>query len=80
MILIKTTVNQEVDLMMNDEIARIIPERGHHSTDEEQFSDTEGAFLLSELAGQTRQVANKMKQFDNPSYSSGGVYIILEVC
>ena len=44
-----------------------------------------GGFLLSELTGETRQFAKKMHNlkehlYDNPSHSSGGVYIILEVC
>ena len=40
---------------------------------------------MSELAGQTRQYAktcNSLKEHlhGNPSHSSGGVYIILEMC
>ena len=47
--------------------------------------ESKGAFLLSELAGQTRQFAKKMQQFEedlheNLSHPSGGVYATFELC
>ena len=50
-----------------------------------ELEDSQGAFHLTELTGQTRQFAKKMQQFketlgDNPSHCSGGVYTILELC